>query len=386
MPFQVMLLILSVFLALHTGHTNTAHTLVVSPDSKWVASGSSDYTIALWDIANGALVQQWFPYDDDTAISLAFFPNSRFLISVSGDDPSSLVMWDLHGGLHQVIEGEIRNATRCAWSPAGDVIACGFKDASVRLWDTNTLQPLRRHAPLKHADSESGWIFLLEFSPDGRWLITGCDPTSYYIWDVASGAGRQLHAFKFVDPQVTYHVPVAAAFNPTSTRFAITSPTGRVEIQPVETGRLRVGEWGGVVLECGTGRLPRRWEMSHVSFSPDGSLVLTLPNRGPSMHAMKIWDAYTGVELFSLEGHEKPIWTACFSPCGNYVASASEDHTVRLWRTSDGSCIATLSDHDSEVRCVIFSPDGGALVSGAEDGSVIIRQMRDVLPINGRDP
>lgn len=34
----------------------------------------------------------------------------------------------------------------------------------------------------------------------------------------------------------------------------------------------------------------------------------------------------------TLTGHTSTIWSLSFSPCGNYLASASEDMTVRIWR------------------------------------------------------
>ena len=355
-------------------------TLILSSDSKWVASRSDfDGTIALWDIANGALIQRWVPDDNASKTSLAFSPNSQFLMSATFTSSySNLVVWDLHGNLSQVLKGPVATgtsgATECAWSPVGDVIACaGFLDDFARLWDTNTFQPL--HVLKNTAGSR---IVFVVFSPDGRWLLTGCHLGSYNIWDVASGTGRQIHA-PLIHPIPFGHIITpTAAFNPTSTRFVISSATGVSEI--LETG----GEREPVVLECGTGR--PGWMTRDLAFSPDGNLVLTVQRNHPPPNTMKIWDAYTGIELLSLEGHENGIWTACFSPCGKYIASASDDHTVRLWRTSDGSCIATLSDHESRVLCVVFSPDGKALISGGWNGSVIIRQMCDVFPVDERDP
>ena len=70
-------------------------------------------------------------------------------------------------------------------------------------------------------------------------------------------------------------------------------------------------------------------EMTHIELSQNGNLLLTVP-KSDATHTMKIRDAYTGAELFALEGHEDMVRTACFSPCGKYVASGSWDSTVRL--------------------------------------------------------
>ena len=247
------------------------------------------------------------------------------------------------------------------------MIASGSEDATARLWDANTFQPLH---VLQHAAGSK--ILLVEFSPDGRWLLTGCEPSSYYIWDVASRTARQLR--KSIVKE-SHHIPIAAAFSPTSTRFAIASPRGIVEILETDGG-----EWGYVILGKGVGRLG--WETRHIAFSPDGNLVLTVPSDEDPTYIMKIWNAYTGAELVSLAGHKKSVCMACFSPCGKYIVSGSWDRTVRLWRTSDGSCIATLSGHEDSVTQVAFSPDGEVFVSGGNDGKIITRQMRDVLPID----
>ena len=82
----------------------------------------------------------------------------------------------------------------------------------------------------------------------------------------------------------------------------------------------------------------------------------------------------------SLQGHTGPVTAACFSPCGEYVASASLDKTIRLWRTGDGSLVGTFFEHENGVSHVAFSPDSQTLSSGDGNGTVFIRRMCDIFP------
>ena len=91
-----------------------------------------------------------------------------------------------------------------------------------------------------------------------------------------------------------------------------------------------------------------------------------------------IWDAATGVVLQTLEGHEKIVRRARFSPDGEYAVSASYDETVRLWRTSDGSCRAIFAEHSGRATYASFSPDGETLVSAGHDGAIYVRRMSDL--------
>ncbi len=355
------------------GHDENVLDLALSPDGKWVATASDDSTVILWNAADGAIARQWIAHNYHAVLSLAFSPDSRYLVSGGGRDDSNVNIWDLAEGSRQVttLKGHTAGVTCCAWSPCDDIIASGSYDGTIRLWDARTFHELRVLEQAKLT-----FIYRIAFSPDGRWLVsrTRGPHNGYYhcIWNVASGT---LHNFK-LPPDSEDGVErrdSVAVFDPGSTRVLVVE-RDIVKLVDIESG-------DELAVLRGTN------ETTDVAFSPDGTLVSTGSNGG----MVKLWDADTGVELASPEGHGgEKVFQVRFSPCGRYVASASLDGTVRLWRTRDGSCVATFPESDSSlerelggdsmVEHLAFSPDGETLWSGDSDGTVSMRRMRDIIP------
>ena len=72
-------------------------------------------------------------------------------------------------------------------------------------------------------------------------------------------------------------------------------------------------------------------------------------------------------------GTETPRSTiaACFSPCGELIASTHGDHTVKVVRSRDGLCVRTLSGHLRTPWAVKFHPrDSRVVASGSLDHEV----------------
>ena len=73
---------------------------------------------------------------------------------------------------------------------------------------------------------------------------------------------------------------------------------------------------------------------------------------------IKIWDAASGQEFATLDGHTDRIWSVEFSPDGSRVVSASADGTSKVWDAETGRELATLEYDFPEVRRIGFAAMG----------------------------
>lgn len=106
----------------------------------------------------------------------------------------------------------------------------------------------------------------------------------------------------------------------------------KTELWDTETGRL---------IASVDGRPFRPFSYSDLklvdAFSPDSHTLMTIAGKKANL-----WDTATGKLKQVLQGHEKDIRSAAFSPDGNTVATGSADGIVKLWDAETGQVKATL--------------------------------------------
>ena len=117
-----------------------------------------------------------------------------------------------------------------------------------------------------------------------------------------------------------------------------------------------------------------------VAFSPDG-----LPMAfGGSWRRVEVWDVATGGSIGTLSGeYTGSASAAALSPDGGtYVFGefSVNNFRVEVWDLAEEENIATLNGHSAPITAVAYARDRPIFASGSTDGSVLVWDMRLILP------
>ena len=333
------------FLCTLTGHIERIRTVAVTPDSKYMISGSGDKTLKVWDLQTGSILRTLTGHSD-WVNAVAVTPDSKYVISGSGD--KTLKVWDVQTGLIlRTLTGHSERVCAVAVTPDSKYVISGSRDKTLKVWDLQTGEFLRT------LTGHSERVRAVTVTPDSKYVISGSRDKTLKVWDLQTGSILRI---------LTGHSERvrAVAVTPDSKYVISGSSDKTLKVWDLQTG---------LILCTLTGHSER---VRTVAVTPDSKYVIS----GSSDKTLKVWDLQTGEILRTLTGHSERVRAVAVTPDSKYVISGSSDKTLKVWDLQTGSILRPLEGHSEQVRAVAVTPDSKYMISGSSDKTLKVWDLQ----------
>jgi eukaryotic-like serine/threonine-protein kinase len=356
--------------------SNRVSSVAFSPDGNWLASAEAGRAVRIWAVKT---THQAAPtvLQSRGAGRLAWSPDSRLLVNVVWGDraekgSSRFRVWDVltrqefaRGDLAPEIgmapspnysfrrAGGTGGPLSVGYSPTGTAIAAGTQDGRVILWDPSSRGIIRSFP------TGAGYVWSVAFSPDGRLLASGGDP-SVRVWDTSTGAAITNLAGHARDLS-------SLAFSPDGRRIASGSDDQTVKLWNTSTWQLEATLRGHIK------------NVSAVAFSRDGQTLVTGSDDG----TVKLWNLGIPEEITPVEHplrkesgrveHPLPgILYFCLAGDGLTVLTVNEDSTCSIRESITGKETSRFAISARQVTHGAVSNDRRQIAFGSEEGLVTV--------------
>lgn len=352
-----------------------------SSDGRWIAAASYDGSVRLWDATTGTLAQVLQPETGGAAVLRArFAPDGKRLALVVWGGP--VAVWPLDAGTAEATWNDVLSlSTALDTSADGHTAAVGTARGWLSLWDLD--DPGTSEAWFAQ-EAHAGPVTALQFSPDGRWLISTSPADTTRVWDARTGALAGSLDYGLGKGER----PDTASFSPDG-RWLFTSIVGagaygqgpaRIVRWRFNSGTdvRRDGEWdvtGKLWPNTVVGRGDSSYPLPGAPvISPDGKYLVTGNYGWGDHYPMDFWDPLHGRPLGEVEDFPLGLLTAygrALSPDGRWIAMGTSSTVVYLLDTQDRLWRGpALTGHQAMVAVLAFRGDSAVLASGDVAGKV----------------
>ncbi|HUQ61990.1 BTAD domain-containing putative transcriptional regulator [Lentzea sp.] len=165
-------------LATLDGHADRVESVSFSPDGTRLAALTRDHTVTIWDVARRERLTSFSYTGSGASTDIAFQPDGRAIVTAS----LGRFRWSLPGLEREAFSGDQYIASAVEFTPDGRLLISTDPAGGALLWDVAADKLERR------VSTGQGDVRTVAVSPDGTRFATAGANRTVKIWDVATGA------------------------------------------------------------------------------------------------------------------------------------------------------------------------------------------------------
>ncbi|HIM35617.1 MAG TPA: hypothetical protein EYM33_08805 [Pseudomonadales bacterium] len=282
------------------GHKTWVQSVAISPDGKWIVSGSDDQTLRVWDLktGNSRTLRKY-----DSAVTAVAFSRDGKCIAGGTYDGELQVCDSQSGKVLLQLTGHDDSITTVLFDPTGQYIASGSCDDTLVIWDASDGVELLTFEQGNEYD-----VTTAAFSPDGKRLVTGDGENELKVWDTENG--EEVMTLTGHTATVT-----SAAYSPDGKHIVSASWDKSLRLWNAATGKAEKTFRGHTA------------DITSVLFGANGRQIVSASDDKTA----RIWDIQSGKLASTLTGHRHGILCLAISTDGRFLVSGSKT-TIRVWK------------------------------------------------------
>jgi len=288
-----------------SGHSNQINAVCWSPDGQYIASGSADTSVFVWEAMTGVVAREHVHSASVQAVGWA--PDGTRIAS-GGQDFQVQVWSALGSGTTVSYYGHYNTILSLSWSPDNLYVASASADESVQVWQASSGDLTSAFLYSQHRAQ----VNAVAWAPTSSMLIASAsDDDTLQVWNPHTGASVHIY-----QDQAGVN---ALAWSPDSASLLSGDGAGVVETRMLTSGQnaLTLQHTGSAVLT--------------VAWSPDGRYVAAADTTNAA-GLVSVWDAVTGQSTIVYSGHRAEVRSIAWSPDSTRIASGGIDNTVQVWQ------------------------------------------------------
>ena len=275
------------------GHKNAVLEVHWLPDGQSLASASADKTVALWDANKGKRTKKLAGHTG--VVNSVHVARRGEPLVVSGSDDGTVRLWDARER-RSIIELDSEYAvTAVSFADDEQFVFSGGIDNVVKAWD------LRMHQLVYTLEGHGDTITGLSVSPDGSFLLSNAMDSTLRSWDVRPFVEGAREQKRFLGLQHNVQKTLLkCAWSPDGAKVSAGS--------------------SDQIVRCAAISTTPRHRPSHASRTP----------RSPPSFQVHIFDVDSQEELYHLPGHKGSVNEVVFHPKEPIIGSCSADGNIFL--------------------------------------------------------